>query len=427
LPFAVFAALAWPLALLVGGTVVLPSIMIVETSSDTVTPWRSLLLMLMVPAGVLTFAVWAVYVVSRWGANQPLSTHRGVLKWIFLVLALALVGIALSRPTAPAINRRAAPSLGVQGEAESSGPRDERAVILTVAAPPREYLIVSATVLSNRVPIVQSNLRAKLWPPNTAGTTDFQIKWEPVVTQGSSGWDIEVTSPRDGQILARLCPDNLPQFQWAGVSVTPKSLNASHEAREMEIARALRRLAQGTEDWSLRLRVQSQPLQPTESRRGIDADFNLPAHQAAVFEFVAKSNGVIVPFPELTAYIVNGTPEPYSGKFVLADDPEDLDSLTALPRWKFGISGPDGRNIAEGLAVPPVPVDWAGAISLRTNLKPDHEELHGQVDSAGPGPAYGLRIRTRTFQPPPGKRVQAVGQGTNWMAAAGVDLAPKGR
>ena len=157
---------------------------------------------------------------------------------------------------------------------------------------------------------------------------------------------------------------------------------------------------------------------PTASKRGIAADFVLPPHQAAVFEVVTRSNQVIVPVPRLAAYVVNGAAEPYAGKFLWADNPADLDGQTGLPRWKFGIIGPDGNNLEQGLGVPPAPASYAGNLDLWTALKPDCEVLEGLPDSASPHPAYGLRIRTQTYDTAPGQTYRSVGRGTNWTPGA---------
>lgn len=534
LPFAVFAALAWPLGLLVGGTVVAPSLVAIPVAAGEGPPLWSRF-MVLVPAGVLTFAVWAVYATARWGANRPPSVRRGVLKWIFLGLVLALGGfLAANRPrgTQPAGpkvaslrpfpnqqapqpantfnglievpaghllrieaglwsngvampasnliahilaphdrphrdllawrilsvgdpgNRGAGWNLSLGGgnnpvlypppqgaerpdwrlvdlpgnveippgnarsvtmlrgsgrgtdgssadwEAKLNlrlerpgqralanadslvglGPEPQvgvrvlagspaRDVTLTVTAPPRENLILSATVLSNRVPVTQRYLRTKLWPPTTSKPTDFRVRWQPVVTPGSASWDIEVTDPRNGQVLARLCPDNLPQFEWMAATGTPASVKAAHEAREFEIARALRRTADGAVDWSVRFQVQSQPLPPTDSRRGIEAEVVVPANQVAVFEVVTRSNGVIVPVPGLAAYQVNADPEPWNGRFLWADDPDNLDSLTAMPRWSLGLLHDRDRLVQSGLGVPTPPPTFTGFLTLWTEFE----------------------------------------------------------
>jgi len=126
---------------------------------------------------------------------------------------------------------------------------------------------------------------------------------------------------------------------------------------------------------------------------------------------------VVVPVPGLTAYHINGTPGTYTGKFILADDPDDLDSLTGRPRWTFGIIGPDGRLTSQGLAVPPVPSDFNLTLQLWKALQPDQEVVEGLPDSTSGRQPYGLRIRTQTVKLKPGLHHSSSGYGTNWMPA----------
>lgn len=423
-PLAVFAALAWPLGLLVGVTVVVPTLIAIPVPAGQAPPlWTRFTLL--VPAGVLTFAIWAIYATARWGANRPASARRGVLKWIFLGLGLALAALTLppmlapTPPTPPPM-----PTVHVQGEAESSRRREDRVVAFTVTATPRENLILSATVLSNRVPVAQRALRTKLWPASGSKATDYRVRWRPVVTPGSSSWDIEVTDPRNGQVLARLCPDNLPQLEWTAASAAPAALKAAHEAREFELARALQRTPAGAVDWSVHFKMQSQPAPPTDSRRGMDAEVTVPPNQVAVFEVVTRSNGVVVPVAGLAAYQVNADPQPWHGRFLWADDPEDLDSLTALPRWSFGLLHDRDRLVQSGLGVPTPPRNFTGFLSLTTQLQPDHEVIEGLSQTDPDRPAYGLRIRTQTIQPQPGVRHHGGGFGTNWLKAVEGSLRP---
>jgi len=91
LPLAVFAALAWPLFFLVGVTVMAPWLMLYRSVPGPMPV--AALLALAVPVGTITFAIWAVYATVRWGGNRPVSKRRGVLKWVFLVMLLAGVGV----------------------------------------------------------------------------------------------------------------------------------------------------------------------------------------------------------------------------------------------------------------------------------------------------------------------------------------------
>ena len=131
LPLAVFAALAWPLFFLVGVTVLAPWLMIYSPSAGGGRPFIPLLV-LMVPVGAITFAIWAVYAAARWGANKPASRRRGVLKWVFLILLIAGFGVlVLPNFVRRAPVQREAPSVHKEevalAQPVSSGPQPIRA------------------------------------------------------------------------------------------------------------------------------------------------------------------------------------------------------------------------------------------------------------------------------------------------------------
>ena len=90
LSLALFAAFAWPLFLLVSVTLTVPWLMMRTPGSQF-----DALLALLIFIGTITFAIWAIYATARWGANKPPSQRRGVLKWVFIGLLLASVGLAL--------------------------------------------------------------------------------------------------------------------------------------------------------------------------------------------------------------------------------------------------------------------------------------------------------------------------------------------
>jgi len=314
----------------------------------------------------------------------------------------------------------------------SSLPRgtSEDSVAVEVSAPPRDTFVITGIVLSNNVPVSGRELRAKLSPPSGRKPSPFVVRWQ-TVKDGSAGtpWEIVVEDKVSGTIVARLRPANLPQLAWASSPQAERttSKSATHEAWAFEVARALQTTGggnAGAADWSVRLQFQSAPPQPTTSKRGIDADFVLPPQQVAVFEVVTRSNGIVVSIPQLAAYVVNGAEGPYTGKFLWVDDPEDLDSLTGVPRWRFGIIGPDGSNLHQGLGVPTPPADYAGNLDLWTALKPDAEVIEGLRDSAASRPAYGLRIRTLAYNTAPGQTYRSTGQGTNWVAGTASPRAP---
>jgi len=415
LPFAVFAALAWPLAGLLVSTLAALwylSLPAVPTTASRL-GWS---LRLLIPAGAITFAVWAVYAAVRWGANRPPARQRGILKWIFAVLVLVLLaGTLIQRPgSQPTGNRASAASA--------------QNVTLEVLAPPRETLVISGTVLSNGVPLPGGLLRARLWPPSGSKPSPYGVEWKAMSNSvpGGAPWEIVIEDVTSGTIAARLRPTNaLPPGWTASPSVTRMDrLSVTREARTFEVARALQNEGEGNSmatDWSLRIQLQSSPHTGTSSR-GIHAEFVLPANQVAVFELVTRSNGVIVPVPGLAAYHINGTTGAYTGTFILADDPDDLDALTGLPRWTFGIIGSDNRLAAQGQVAPHIPRDFNLDLQLWKALERDAETVEGMPDARGGGQSYGLRIRTASVNLKPGLRYSSSGFGTNWLKEAAAHL-----
>lgn len=93
LPLALFAALTWPLGLLLGGTLVLPAVMIFEVSSTGGPAPLSQSLRLLFPLGVLAFAWWAVVATARWAGHQPGGRPTSPLKWVLLALLVAILGV----------------------------------------------------------------------------------------------------------------------------------------------------------------------------------------------------------------------------------------------------------------------------------------------------------------------------------------------
>src|SRR6185503_18649427 len=55
-------------------------------------------LMLVLPAGVVTFAFGAIHATGRWASRQPAPQERGVLKWIFIgVLVVGMGAVLVTR------------------------------------------------------------------------------------------------------------------------------------------------------------------------------------------------------------------------------------------------------------------------------------------------------------------------------------------
>ncbi|MCX6928425.1 MAG: serine/threonine-protein kinase [Verrucomicrobia bacterium] len=469
LPLALFAALTWPLLVSFLGTL-LPPLMIATPNPVW---WGPALLLL--PIVVLVLGIWAVRATARWGSSSatiekaprtieelgtsveniatttglppvvtgPSATKESVASpaspdwqgvWLGLSARTRLFAKAAMIVLAIAVAYYLWSLMQARTSKVSSPPllSSEQSLSVDISAPPRETLVITGIVLSNNVPVSSRELRAKLSPPSGRKPSPFVVRWQ-TIKDGSAAtpWEIVVEDKTSDTIAARLRPVNLPQLAWTSSPQAERTARKSvtHEAWAFEVARALQATGggnTGAADWSVRLQLQSAPLQASTSKRGIDADFVLPAHQVAVFEVVTRSSGVVVPVPELATYVINGADGPYVGKFLWADDPEDLDSLTALPRWKFGIIGPDGKNLHQGLGVPAAPAGYAGSTVLWTALKPDTELIEGLADSASSRPAYGLRIRTHAVKTAPGQTYRSIGQGTNWIGGAASPGTPTG-
>jgi len=92
-PLAVFAALTWPLMILLWVVLAAPLFFVTARGGRG---GILTFLIVVLPAVTLTFCVWAVRTTSRWAANMP-REKRGVMKWIFL-LAMLFVAGALTLP-----------------------------------------------------------------------------------------------------------------------------------------------------------------------------------------------------------------------------------------------------------------------------------------------------------------------------------------
>ena len=120
LPLAAFGALAWPVVLLVAGSVLAASPYLYYLRGvNTQMPFAALCLMA-VAAAFPTFAIWMVYATTRWASGQPVTQRRGVLRWIFAALVLFGVGI-LAASTAKKSESRATDELeGSQAVADTN-------------------------------------------------------------------------------------------------------------------------------------------------------------------------------------------------------------------------------------------------------------------------------------------------------------------
>jgi predicted Ser/Thr protein kinase len=97
LPLALFAAMTWPSLIFAGITFLLPWVMLNQTEGSGSRSVAGALLFL-IPAGTLTFLIWAIYATARWASGKSADHRRGVLKWIFAALLLSGIAIVMMLP-----------------------------------------------------------------------------------------------------------------------------------------------------------------------------------------------------------------------------------------------------------------------------------------------------------------------------------------
>jgi predicted Ser/Thr protein kinase len=106
LPLALFATLTWPLIVLLGLTLGVPMLITVPESEPSLIRLLGHFLVLVLPAGVIAFALWSVHATARWASQQPVAQRRGVLKWVFIgVLVVGMGAVLVSNPGQPRRSR----------------------------------------------------------------------------------------------------------------------------------------------------------------------------------------------------------------------------------------------------------------------------------------------------------------------------------
>jgi tRNA A-37 threonylcarbamoyl transferase component Bud32 len=119
LPLAMFATLMWPLAIIGGLAVGIPMMLLVPAGEPASTHTLGRFLVLLLPAGVITFAFWVIHATARWASQQTSSHRSGILKWVFLSLLVTGIGVVLvTKPVRQVAYRIDPPSVGTAPDRE---------------------------------------------------------------------------------------------------------------------------------------------------------------------------------------------------------------------------------------------------------------------------------------------------------------------
>jgi tRNA A-37 threonylcarbamoyl transferase component Bud32 len=128
-PLAVFAAVTWPALALAAFTVWL---VVAPARNFSATAPLASFLLLLVPAGMLTFLIWAIYATTNKAAGEPVNHRRGVLKWAFISLLMSGIGYVLvlsNKPQRTSSDSESATIAPDIASIASQGPTDSNAWI----------------------------------------------------------------------------------------------------------------------------------------------------------------------------------------------------------------------------------------------------------------------------------------------------------
>ncbi|MCL4179056.1 MAG: serine/threonine protein kinase [Verrucomicrobia bacterium] len=176
LPLALFATLTWPLLLLVGAVAIPPAFILVPGGDSGWSRWLGQGLALLLPAGVLTFAVWAVQATAGWAGHRPADRRRGMLKWVFAGLLLGGYGLVLlSRQSdeGPGAGPRSEPVLSTDAIVQT----DREAIRVKLRIPRGQAATFEVWRRDVDPPVVVPSLTGYAIAPNDErGRLEFQLE-----------------------------------------------------------------------------------------------------------------------------------------------------------------------------------------------------------------------------------------------------------
>ncbi|MBM3844911.1 MAG: hypothetical protein FJ405_01325 [Verrucomicrobia bacterium] len=130
LPLAMFATLFWPLTILGAVTIGVPMFWAVPGGEPSAARTFGRFLVLLLPAAVIAFSFWAIHATARWANQQQVPQQRGLLKWVFIVVLVVVMGVVLVTQPGKRDGVKPAPQMFVGGtpvEQTSDSPASLRA------------------------------------------------------------------------------------------------------------------------------------------------------------------------------------------------------------------------------------------------------------------------------------------------------------
>jgi tRNA A-37 threonylcarbamoyl transferase component Bud32 len=226
-PLAIFAALTWPLLCLLVPAMFFPWVILTPVTGSRGVGFLRLAAGFILPAGALTFALWAVYATARWAARIETPHKRGMLKWFFLAVLVCGIGLLFTAK----VSRRSIGKVDQPARIEdsaSAAPATPSAS-LSFTVPAGQVATFVPVFWSNGVPMRVAQLSAhavapasqpvsmdlggkitwKLW--NNAPAGDERLSWEVVVSSDAGGRATSggILMPREFDLLTNAAPAHL--------------------------------------------------------------------------------------------------------------------------------------------------------------------------------------------------------------------------
>jgi hypothetical protein len=307
LPLAMFATLTWPLTILGGLAVGVPMMLLVPGGEPTAAHTVGRFLVLLLPAGVITFAFWAIHSTTRWAGQQTPTRQRGVLKWVFIGVLVIGMGVVMAvKPV-----RQVHYTMDQPGD--GGGPVIGKATV----SPEKQAIEIrrARQALAEAQERYDSGLIARL---------ELAMAERDLAVAEARGDAVVIASAK--LRFAELNLDVIQQRFESGV-VPQSSLRDAEAERELariDLAEARKLSGAGAEPVQMPIR----------------ANFRTGKGQVVTFQVVRGESDNFAPVPGMAGFVV--APDDDRGRFSLVLAPEPATGSTNQLRWRMSVVNEDG-------------------------------------------------------------------------------------